>query len=44
MRVNPIVCSSMQKNNSSISNSKKVMIKNNNMAFDAYFSLGTQES
>ena len=34
MRINPIVCSS-------ISYSKSSMIKNNNMAFGAYFSHGT---
>ncbi len=42
MRVNPIMCNSMRKNNSSISNSKISMIKNNNMTFGAYFSHGTQ--
>lgn len=42
MRVNPIVCNSMRKDNSSISNSKISMVKNNNMAFGAYFSHGIQ--
>ena len=42
MRVNPIVCNLMHKDNSSISNSKNSMVKNNNMAFGAYFSHGIQ--
>ena len=42
MRVNSIECSSMHKHNSSNSNLKNSMIKNNNTAFGAYFSHGTQ--
>lgn len=42
MRVNSIECSSMHKHNSSNSNLKNSMIKNNNTAFGTYFSHGTQ--
>ena len=42
MRVNSIVCSSTHKNSSSNSYSRPSIIKNNDMAFGAYFSHGTQ--
>ena len=42
MRVNPIVCDSLHKNNHSNFYCKSSIIKNNNITFGAYFSHGTQ--